>query len=97
MQLIITVNHKCYTLGLGVVGNLRGPFDIVGVVRPDIVGVERPVGVTRPERAGVICLGVDVDLGVELVLGLGGVGVDRPNDDGGVGVVERPNGCLGLM
>ena len=79
------------------VGNRRGPFDIVGVVLPDIVGVVRPVGVIRPDRTGVICFGVDEDLGVDNVLGLGGVGVVRPNDDVGVGVVDRPKGCRGLM
>lgn len=81
---------------LGVVGRRLGPFGIVGVVRPVGVGVVRPVvGVWRPDLVGVV-FGVDVDRGVDKVLG--GVGVvDRPNAVVGVGVVERPNGCRGLI
>lgn len=86
-------------MGFGVEGNLRGPFDIVGVVRPVGVGVVLPVavGVVRPVREGV------TDLVVAGVLGVdnedrGGVGVtDRPNAVVGVGVVDRPNGCRGLI
>lgn len=75
-------------------GKRRGPFDIVGVVRPDCVGVALPVlGVCRPD--------LGVDFGVEDGLipdDLGGVGVvDRPNAVDGVGVVDRPNGCRGLI
>lgn len=65
---------------------------MVGVVRPVGVGVVLPVvGVCRPDLVGV-AFGVEVDLGVDIE-DLGGVGVvDRPNAVDGVGVVERPNG-----
>ena len=80
-------------------GNLLGfPFANVGVVRPDIVGVVLPDGVTRPDRLGVPDLDALVDLGVDGV-GRGGVGVieREPYELFGVGVVDRPKGCLGLM
>ena len=73
--------HRGVVLVFGVVGSLRGPFaspGVVGVVRPDSVGVVRPVpallGVKRPDLFGVGAFGVDVALGVE-VEGRGGVGV----------------------
>ena len=95
--IVLFINHfsivfSHYVLGLGVVGRRLGPFAIVGVVRPDMVGVCRPVGVALPDR-----LGVDV-FGVRDEEGLGGVGVvDRPSGVPGVGVFDRPNGCRGLM
>ena len=50
----------------------------MGVVRPDNVGVVRPVpalpGVKRPDLFGVGAFGVEVALGVD-VEGRGGVGV----------------------
>ena len=66
-------------------------------MRPDIVGVVLPDGVTRPDLLPAADFGVPADLGVEGV-GRGGVGVVvRVPYEVGVGVVERPNGCLGLI
>lgn len=79
--IIYVLPYKCYTFGvLGVVGRRRGPFDIVGVVRPVGVGVVLPpdVGVCRPDLVGVD-FGVEVDLGTADEEDLGVVGVDRPN------------------
>lgn len=76
-------NHR---LDFGVEGSLLfGPFDIVGVVRPEGVDLPRNVGVVRPVRVGVEVLGV----GVEDVLALGVPGLRDIDEDLGVGVFDR--------